>query len=440
MAPPRTSLTAPAGAAVPDTAWRSARWRRLWQRWGTLGPGLITGAADDDPSGIATYTQAGAQMGYGLLWTVVLTWPLMVAIQSISARIGHVSGQGLASAMRLVWPRWLVGALVLLLVGANTLNIAADLAAMGEALHGLGLGPSHWWALLLGGVCVVWPVFLSYTTVVRWLKWLTLSLLAYVLVSLWVKVDWRAALWASVWPFGQGGREAVMTVVALLGTTLSPYLFFWQAAQEAELRRANAAPWPTRRALRRIAWDTRVGMFVSNLIAWFVVVAGAGTLHASGVTQVETTAQAVQALRPLAGDAAYALFTLGILGTGLLAVPVLAGSAAYAVAEFAGWPASLSLRLDRGEGRGFYGVLALACLGGVALCFTPSDPMQELYWAAVANGVAAVPLMVAVMALARKPEVMRQHTVRGALLWLGWLATGLMALAVALSWWPPSGH
>jgi Mn2+/Fe2+ NRAMP family transporter len=177
-------------------------------------------------------------------------------------------------------------------------------------------------------------------------------------------------------------------------------------------------------------------MFVSNLIAWFVVVAAAGTLHANGITQVDTTAQAAQALRPLAGDAAYALFTLGILGTGLLAVPVLAGSAAYAVAEFAGWPASLSLRLDQGEGRGFYGVLALACLGGVALCFTPSDPMQELYWAAVANGVAAVPLMVAVMALARKPEVMRQHTVRGALLWLGWLATGLMAVTVALSWWP----
>jgi NRAMP (natural resistance-associated macrophage protein)-like metal ion transporter len=436
MSPPRLPLTAPQAPAAPDTARPGNRWRRLRQRWSALGPGLITGAADDDPSGIATYTQAGAQMGYGLLWTVVLTWPLMVAIQSISARIGHVSGQGLASAMRQVWPRWLVGALVLLLVGANTLNIAADLAAMGEAMHGLGLGPSHWWALLLGGVCVVWPVFLSYTTVVRWLKWLTLSLLAYVLVSLWVKVDWRAALWASVWPFGMGSREAVMTVVALLGTTLSPYLFFWQAAQEAELRRDNTAPWPTRRALRRIAWDTRVGMLVSNLIAWFVVVAAAGTLHASGITQVDTTAQAAQALRPLAGDGAYALFTLGILGTGLLAVPVLAGSAAYAVAELAGWPASLSLRLDQGEGRGFYGMLGLACLGGVALCFTPSDPMQELYWAAVANGVAAVPLMVAVMALARKPEVMRQHTVGGALLWLGWLATGLMAVAVALSWWP----
>lgn len=444
MSPPHTSTTAPGAAAVGDNASRGTRWQRLRQRWRALGPGLITGAADDDPSGIATYTQAGAQMGYGLLWTVVLTWPLMVAIQSISARIGHVSGQGLASAMRQVWPRWLVGALVLLLVGANTLNIAADLAAMGEVMHGLGLGPSQLWALLLGGVCVVWPVLLSYTRVVRWLKWLTLSLLAYVLVSLWMKVDWRAALWASVWPSGLGGHEtsmtAVMTIVALLGTTLSPYLFFWQAAQEAELRRDHTAPWPTRRALRRIAWDTRVGMFVSNLIAWFVVVSAAGTLHANGITQVNTTAQAAQALRPLAGDAAYALFTLGILGTGLLAVPVLAGSAAYAVAEFAGWPASLSLRLERGEGRGFYGVLALACLGGVALCFTPSDPMQELYWAAVANGVAAVPLMVAVMLLAAKPEVMRQYTVRGALRWLGWLATGLMAVAVALSWWPLSAH
>ncbi|MEA3395124.1 MAG: Nramp family divalent metal transporter [Pseudomonadota bacterium] len=403
---------------------RSLRFRLNVRR---LGPGLITGAADDDPSGIATYSQAGAQFGFALLWTVVFTLPLMAAIQMISARIGHVTGHGLAANIKQAFPRPVLLAIVGLLLLANTLNLAADIAAMAEALRLLLGGPSQVYAVTFGLLCLVLQVFLSYQVYVRWLKWLTLALLAYVAVVFTLRIDWWQVVQQLVWPQLQLGREALLTIVAVFGTTISPYLFFWQAGQEMEDVNAGPkhadTPAQVRRHLRRIQWDTLVGMSFSNLIAFFIILSTAATLHVAGVRDIQTSAQAAEALRPLAGELTFLLFSLGIIGTGLLAVPVLAGSAAYAVAEAAGWQGSLSLRLDKGEGRGFYGVVALATLGGVALCFTPIDPVRALFWAAVLNGVISVPIMVVMMLLAARADIMGGHVIGRGLRWLGWLAT-----------------
>jgi len=400
-----------------------------------LGPGLITGAADDDPSGIATYSQAGAQFGFSLLWTVVFTLPLMAAIQMISARIGHVTGYGLAANIKQAFPRPVLLAIVGLLLLANTLNLAADIAAMAEALRLLVGGPSQVYAVTFGLLCLVLQVFLSYQVYVRWLKWLTLALLAYVAVVFTLRIDWWQVAQQLVWPQLQLGRDALLTIVAVFGTTISPYLFFWQAGQEME--DVNAGPKHTdstaqvRGHLRRIQWDTLVGMSFSNLIAFFIILSTAATLHAAGVRDIQTSAQAAEALRPLAGELTFLLFSLGIIGTGLLAVPVLAGSAAYAVAEAAGWQGSLSLRLDKGEGRGFYGVVALATLGGVALCFAPIDPVRALFWAAVLNGVISVPIMAVMMLLAARTDIMGVHVIGRRLRWLGWLATLAMGGTVS---------
>lgn len=400
----------------------------------TLGPGLITGAADDDPSGIATYSQAGAQFGYSMLWTVVFTLPLMAAIQIVSARIGYVTRQGLAANIKERFPRWVLLGVVGLLLAANTLNIAADIAAMAEALRLLVGGSAHVYALTFGLSCLVLQVFLPYTTYVRWLKWLTMALLAYVAVVFSLRIDWAQVLLGVVWPRLSHANDALLTVVAVFGTTISPYLFFWQAAQEME----EAGPQgvsprgsaEVRRHLRRIKVDTIAGMTFSNLIAFFIILSTAATLHAAGVRDIQSSAQAAEALRPLAGDFTFLLFSVGIIGTGMLAVPVLAGSAAYAVAEAAGWRGSLSLRLDRGEGRGFYGVIAVATLGGVALCFTPTDPVKELFWSAVVNGVIAVPIMVVMMLLASRRDTMGEHVIAVRLRCMGWLATGAMATTV----------
>ena len=364
-----------------------------------LGPGLITGAADDDPSGIATYSQAGAQFGFSMLWTVVFTLPLMAAIQIISARIGFVTRRGLAANIRDAYPRWVVVSVVTLLLGANTLNIAADIAAMAEALRLLVGGPSQIYAVTFGLLSLVLQVFLPFRVYVSWLKWLTLALLTYVAVALTVKLDWVQLVREVIWPQLTLNREVLMMVVAVFGTTISPYLFFWQAAQEMEEARADPtiAAQPVEDHLVRIRWDTFAGMGFSNLIAFCIMVSTAATLHAAGVTQIDSSAQAAEALRPVAGDLTFLLFSLGIIGTGMLAVPVLAGSAGYAVAEAAGWPGTLSARIDRGEARGFYAVIAAATLGGVILCFTPSDPVQELYWAAIINGVISVPIMIVMM-------------------------------------------
>ncbi len=408
---------------------------RLRQRARQLGPGLITGAADDDPSGIATYSQAGAQFGFAMLWTVVFTLPLMAAIQIVSARIGYVTRRGLTANMKAAFPRPVVLSVVAMLLLANTLNIAADIAAMAEALRLLVGGSAHVYAMTFGLACLVLQVFLPYQLYVRWLKWLTLALLAYVAVAFLLKLDWWQVLAQIVkpqFPPGVAGHDVLLMVVAVFGTTISPYLFFWQAAQEVEEVGPGAPHTPSkvRHHLRRIKFDTVAGMTFSNTIAFFIILSTAATLHAAGLTDIQTSAQAAEALRPLAGDFAFLLFGLGIIGTGMLAVPVLAGSAAYAVAEVAGWPGSLSLRLDKDEGHGFYGVIAAATLGGVILCFTPMDPVRELFWSAVLNGVIAVPIMVVMMLLASRPAIMGIHVIGKRLRWLGWLATAVMALTV----------
>lgn len=412
-------------------------WLRLKRSLGRLGPGLITGAADDDPSGIATYSQAGAQFGFGMLWTMLFTLPLMTAIQVVSARIGYVTGQGLSANIKRAFPRPVLLVVVGLLLVANTLNIAADIAAMAEALRLLLGGSAHVYAVTFGLASVVMQVFLPYQQTVSALKWLTLALLAYVAVVWSLQLDWWAVLRGTLEPQIGLNSATLLTLVAVLGTTISPYLFFWQASQEVEERQAGPGhagdlhtPDEVRQHLRRIKIDTNVGMAFSNLIAFFIMLATGATLHAAGITEIQTSAQAAEALRPIAGERTFLLFALGIIGTGLLAVPVLAGSAAYAVAEAAGWHGSLSLRLERGEGRGFYGVIAAATLGGVVLCFTPMDPVRELFWSAVINGVIAVPIMAVMMLLATRRSVMGPHVIGPRLRVLGWLATAAMGATV----------
>ncbi len=398
-----------------------------------LGPGLIAGAADDDPSGIATYSQAGAQFGFAMLWTVVLTLPLMVAIQLVSARIGFATRKGLVANINAGFPRWVVLAVVGMLAGANILNLAADIAAMAQALRLVIGGSTHVYALTFGLTCLALQVLVPYATYVRWLKWLTLVLLSYVGVALSAELDWADALRATVLPQFHVDRNALLMIVAVFGTTISPYMFFWQAAQEVE--EADMRPARTRgdvgRQLRRIKADTIVGMTFSNLIAFFIILSTAATLRAAGLTDIRTSAQAAEALRPIAGPLTFALFSLGIIGTGMLAVPVLAASAAYAVSEAFGWRGTLTARLQCNEGRGFYGVIAAATVGGTLLCFTPFDPVQELFWSAVLNGIIAVPIMSVLMLLAARPQTMGRQTISARLRALGWLATLSMAVTVA---------
>ena len=370
-----------------------------------------------------------------MLWTVVFTLPLMVAIQIVSARIGYVTGRGLSANIRDSFPRSVLLAVVGMLVLANTLNIAADIAAMAEALRLLLGGSAHVYAVTFGLLCLVLQVFLPYRRYVRWLKWLTLALLAYVAVAFSIDVDWWQVARETAWPELAHGHDALLMIVAVFGTTISPYLFFWQASQEVEdADQRGGSPHSAaqvRRHLRRIKVDTIVGMTFSNLIAFFIILSTAATLHAAGVRDIQTSAQAAEALRPLAGELTFLLFSLGIIGTGMLAVPVLAGSAAYAVAGSAGWRGSLGLRLEQGEGRGFYGVIAVATVGGVALCFTPIDPVKALFWSAVLNGVIAVPIMAVMMLLAGRRDTMGENVIGSRLRWLGWIATGAMAFTVA---------
>ena len=400
-----------------------------------LGPGLITGAADDDPSGIATYSQAGAQFGLNMLWTTLITFPLMVGIQIVSARIGHVTGEGLAANIRRLFPRWVLLIIVLLLVVANTINIAADIAAMGEALQLVLGGGEHGHAVVFGILSLLLQVFIPYQRYVRVLKWLTLSLLAYVAVAFSVQIDWADAIRQAIAPKLSFNPDFVAVVVAVFGTTISPYLFFWQASQEVEeLRGGNgtsaltSAPEDARRHLRRIKIDTYVGMGFSNLIAFFIILSAAVTLHVAGITQIQTSAQAALALRPIAGEFSFVLFSLGIIGTGMLAVPVLAGATAYAVADSFGWRQGLDRKLF--EATEFYAIIALATLGGVLLDFTPIDPIKALFWSAVINGVIAVPIMIVMMLMATRVDVMGPFAIRRRLKFLGWLATAAMGLVV----------
>jgi NRAMP (natural resistance-associated macrophage protein)-like metal ion transporter len=410
--------------------------RRARQLADRLGPGLITGAADDDPSGLATYSQAGAAYGAGLLWSLAITTPLMIAVQMISARIGWVTGRGLASNICRVLPRWMAITLVALLVLANTLNIAADVAAMGEALQLVVGGPPHGHALLFGLACAVLPVWLNYEAMVRVLKWLTMALLSYVGVVFALHVNWGQVLAHTLLPTLGGGSGYWTMLVAVLGTTISPYLFFWQAAQESEQRQrlelADATPVSSpafmREHLYRIKLDTVIGMVFSNLIAFCVMLATAITLNGHGITDIQTTRDAAQALRPIAGEFAFVLFALGVIGTGMLAVPVLAGSAAYAVADVFEWRSGLDH--TAGEARGFYGVLVAATLIGTAIDFTPLDPIKALLWSAVVNGVVAVPIMVVMMLIGSHRGILGAHTLTLRHRVMGWIATAVMAAAV----------
>lgn len=427
-------------ARLVATARRSIPETRAFAR--RLGPGLITGAADDDPSGIATYSQAGSQFRFGLVWTLLLTTPLMIGIQMLSARIGWVTGQGLAANIAKVCPRWLTMMLVSLLVVANTINITADIGAMAEAARLLVGGPPALFIVLFGASCLLGQVLFSYERSVRILKWLTLTLFSYVAVVMVVKVPFRQAVVESLQPWryfppGVPVADYASMVVAVLGTTISPYLFFWQASQEVEdkRRRDEAADLrgdgaPAAEALRRIKLDTYVGMVFSNVIALCIVTATAVTLNLNGVSDIETSAQAAEALRPVAGEFAFVVFALGIVGTGLLAVPVLAGSAAYAVSEVFGWKSGLSQGFH--EALGFYAIIIAATGIGTLMSAFELDPFKALVWSAIVNGVISVPIMVAMMWIGQSRRVMGELTIAGPHRLLGWAATGLIAVAVAV--------
>ena len=404
----------------------------LWRR---LGPGFVTGAADDDPSGIATYSQAGAALGYGILWTLLLTFPLMVSIQVISARIGRVTGKGLAANIASHCPRWLLLGIVLLLFLANTVNIAADIAAMGAAVKLMIGGPAALYAVLLGLLSLALQIHVGFEKYARVLKFLTLALFAYVVTAFLIRVDWWEVLWHTLIPRFHPDAKSLALIVAVFGTTISPYLFFWQAAQEVEEMHAAAgdkplkdAPDQARRNLRRIKIDTLVGMAFSNLVAFFIMVTAAATLHRHGMSDIQTSAQAAEALRPLAGAAAFFLFALGIVGTGMLAVPVLAAASAYSAAEAFGWKVGLGRTLATAPG--FYGVLGVGMALGIGMNFTALDPIKALIGSAIINGIVAVPIMAVLVFLSSRSDVMGDCVASTRLKTMGWIATASMAVVV----------
>jgi NRAMP (natural resistance-associated macrophage protein)-like metal ion transporter len=409
--------------------------------FGTLGPGLITGASDDDPSGIGTYSQAGAQLGFSMGWTMLLTFPLMAAIQEISARIGRTTGHGIAGNLRRHYPNWLLQIIILPLFLANTINIGADLSGMADAARLLLGGPAFLYVLAFGLICVLGVVFVEYSRYVMVLKWLTLSLFAYVGTLFAANVPWPKAI-SGLLPQFNWNTAFLTTLVAILGTTISPYLFFWQASQEAEDVKTEKrrkpllrAPWQAVNEFTRIRTDTLVGMAFSNLIALSIMITTAATLNQAGIKEIATSAQAAEALKPIAGEFASFVFAVGIIGTGLLAVPVLAGSAAYAIGEAWKWPIGLSK--DPEDAVAFYSTVAAAGALGIALTLSPLDPIKALYWAAVINGVVAVPVMTVMMLMTRENRIMGKFVITGWLRWLGWVSTAAMAacvLAMIASW------
>ena len=400
-----------------------------------LGPGLTTGAADDDPSGIATYSQAGAQFGTGLLWTMLFAYPLMVAVQLASARVGRVTGKGLVHSLKTVMPTWLVILLVTMLFIANTINIGADLAAMGEASGLVAGGGNHAFTIAFAALSLLLQLYVPYHRYAQFLKWLTLVLFAYVALLFMVTVDWAAAARGLVIP-SVDGTAAITTIVAIFGTTISPYLFFWQASQEveeldqvAEREPLKQVPDQAAGAFSRIRLDTLSGMAVSNLVALAIMLGTAATLHAAGKTDIASAADAAKALQPLAGNFAFAIFSLGIIGTGLLAVPVLAGASGYAVCDIGGWPASLENRPRRAKV--FYAVIALGMVLGVAIDWSPIDPMKALFWSAVINGVVAVPVLVGLMLVVSRRAIMGDFTAPPSVKLLGWITVIVMGVAAA---------
>jgi NRAMP (natural resistance-associated macrophage protein)-like metal ion transporter len=398
-----------------------------------LGPGLVTGAADDDPSGIATYSVAGAALGYGALWMALVTFPLMAAVQLICARIGLVSGRGLAAAIRDHYPRPYLYVACLLLLIANVFNIAADLSGMAGATQMLTGVPPLVSVPVLGMLILLGTVYAAYATFARYLKWLTATLLAYVITAFLVKPDWGAVAHATLIPHIRWDSLYVTTMVAVLGTTISPYLFFWQASHEVEEEKARgrrtvaARRGASAHELTDARLDVTTGMLFSNLVMFFIMLTTGATLHASGRTEIETAREAAEALRPLAGDGAYLLFGVGLIGTGLLAVPVLAASASFAIAEVFGWRSGLDLTPRRG--RYFYIVFGGAVVAGMALNFAGTSPIRMLFLSALLNGLLAPPLLLLVMLVGSNPAIMGKRTNGPWLNVLGWLTTALMFFA-----------
>ena len=402
----------------------------------TVGPGFITGASDDDPSGIGTYSQAGAQLGFNIGWAMLFTFPLMAAIQEIAARIGRTTGKGISGNLSRHYPASLLYVVVMLLFVANVINIGADLSAMADALKLLVGGPSPVYVITFAVVCVCAIVFLDYTRYVKVLKWTTLSLFAYVVAMFAANVPWADAAKGLFIPHVEWSGAFATTLLAILGTTISPYLFFWQASQEVEEEELKPtakplrwAPWQASRAFQRIRADTLVGMAFSNLIALAIVFTTAATLHKAGVTDIASSTDAAKALEPAAGKFAFIIFSAGIIGTGLLAVPVLAGSAAFAVGEALRW--KVGLRRRPKEAVAFYATLAAATALGTVIMFTPIDPIKALYWSAVINGLCAVPVMVVMMLMSGRKDIMGEFPVQGWLRALGWLSTIIMAASSA---------
>jgi NRAMP (natural resistance-associated macrophage protein)-like metal ion transporter len=423
----------------------AARIARHWSQFAArekrfmryIGPGWITGASDDDPSGIATYSQAGAQFGYGMCWVLLFCWPLMAAIQEISARIGRVTGEGIAGNIRVHYSPWLLRSIVGLLLVANILNLGADLGAMGAATHLLVAGSAGLYVVVFALGCGLLEVFSRYERYASILKWTSVSLFAYVATALAAHVPWGHVAFATFVPSFNWQTDYIVTIVAVLGTTITPYCFFWQSSEEAEDERINPAahtlldaPEEAPSEISRMRVDTWVGMGFSNLISWFIIITTAATLNANGVTDIQTSAQAAEALRPIAGVFTFAIFAAGIIGIGLLAVPVLAGSAAYALGEALGWPTGLA-RLPK-DAKAFYGTIVVGTLIGIFINFIDLDPIKALFWSAVVNGVIAVPLMIVIMLMAVRKRVMGAFTLPRPLWAMGWLCTAAMTVAVVI--------
>lgn len=434
LATPLTPLGARASSAP------ASKIKRLF---GELGPGLVTGASDDDPSGIATYSQAGAQFGFTMLWTMLFSYPLMAGIQEISAWIGRVTGRGIAANIRRYYPRWVLYPVVSLMLIANVANLGADIGAMGSALKILVGGSALIYAVGFGMISVIAEVFIPYHQYARILKWSTLVLLVYIATAFVIHIPWPGALMATAIPHITFSSNYLTVLTAVFGTTISPYLFFWQASQEVEEQEAAPQEKPLKLApeqessqLRAMRTDTYIGMAISNVIAFFIILDTAATLHAHGVTDIQSATQAAEALRPLAGELCFLLFSAGIIGTGLLAVPILAGSAAYALAEAVKWPTGLERPL--GKAWGFYGIITLATLVGMALNFTSIDPIKALFWSAVINGVVAVPIMVVMMLMTANPKVTGTLRLTTRQKILGWTATVVMLLVAVgmFATWP----
>jgi len=421
---------------LPDGGAESGRRPGFLRRtFAVLGPGVITGAADDDPSGISTYSVAGAAYGYATLWIALLTFPLMAGVQLMCARLGIVTGQGLAAAVRSNFPRWVLWGACSILVVANVINIGADLGGMAEATELVtGIRPFVWipfYVLVILGL-LIWT---SYKSIARVFKWMTLVLFAYVLTSFFARVDWKQALIVTLVPHLEWSRGFLAVLVGILGTTISPYLFFWQAAEEVEEERAKGKRTVAQRKgataeeLKDARTDTVVGMFFSNFIMYFIILTTGATLHTHGQTDITTARQAAEALRPLAGNGAYLLFTLGLIGTGMLGVPVLVGSSAYAVSEAANWRGSMSDRPKKA--RAFYGVMAVAMGLGFALNYLGLNAVKMLFWSAVINGLLAPPLILLVILLTNNRKVMGEHVNSPVLRYLGWATFVVMTAAAA---------